>query len=218
MAQRALINDAMQARNRQEIRRATAEELSSARRKAFSHDLRHNIYLIAAEREVSPTEISQDFNVSLDVARYHFDYLSGKKPERNPFEFIELVNTDTKRGGTQHFYKAVEQPLADMETSAQLSRLDREHVNGTIANRFTRDYEKARLAGTNGRHPQETFLRVHKMLDDQAVNEIAELEEEVLRRRQEIAIDSELRQAAGETTGRPFAMHQAVFEVPELYG
>jgi DNA-binding transcriptional ArsR family regulator len=78
-------------------RQATANLIDARLRKALSHEMRVQILAIANQREISPSEFAEEFDVPLSNASYHFRELV-------KFDCIELVRKVPVRGSFEHRY------------------------------------------------------------------------------------------------------------------
>jgi DNA-binding transcriptional ArsR family regulator len=88
---------------RSERRRASENRL-----KAISHPLRAAILRILAERTASPAEMARELGEELSNVSYHAKQLVR-------FECAEMVGIRPARGALEHFYRATERPLIDIE-------------------------------------------------------------------------------------------------------
>ena len=85
-------------------RRRTSEN----RIKAMSHPLRAAVLRILSERAASPAEMARELGAELSNVSYHAKQLVR-------FECAELVDIQVARGALEHFYRATERPLIDIE-------------------------------------------------------------------------------------------------------
>jgi DNA-binding transcriptional ArsR family regulator len=81
---------------------------SENRIKAMSHPLRAAILRILTERPASPAEMAHELDAELSNVSYHAKQLVA-------FECAELVDIQVVRGALEHFYRATERPLVDIE-------------------------------------------------------------------------------------------------------
>jgi DNA-binding transcriptional ArsR family regulator len=81
---------------------------SENRIKAMSHPLRAAILRILAERPASPAEMARELGEELSNVSYHAKQLVR-------FECAELVDIRVVRGALEHFYRANERPLVDID-------------------------------------------------------------------------------------------------------
>jgi DNA-binding transcriptional ArsR family regulator len=84
-------------------------------RKALSHELRVQILTIANQRELSPSEFSEEFDVPLSNVSYHFRKLL-------EYDCIELTREVPVRGSREHRYVGTRRGLISDGDWAQLGR------------------------------------------------------------------------------------------------
>jgi hypothetical protein len=192
-----------------------AADRETARAKALSHPLRHEILLALAEREASPKELADETGAKLHTVMYHFRWLAGREPA-NDVPLIELIDTDTRNGGIQHIWKAIERPLVNRDAAADLPRSVREESSASIIPRVVDDIIGAQRAGTFDAHPQRSLLRFHGEFDEEGMQQAAQAAEAHLAAMEEIAAESANRIANG-ADGFPVASETLVFQVPGIY-
>jgi DNA-binding transcriptional ArsR family regulator len=88
--------------------RSEGRKVSENRIKAMGHPLRAAILRILAERTASPAEMARELGEELSNVSYHAKQLVR-------FEAAELVDVQVVRGALEHFYRATERPLIDIE-------------------------------------------------------------------------------------------------------
>jgi len=81
---------------------------SENRIRAMSHPLRAAILRILSERTASPAEMARELGAELSNVSYHAKQLVA-------FGCAELVDIQVVRGALEHFYRATELPLVDVE-------------------------------------------------------------------------------------------------------
>jgi DNA-binding transcriptional ArsR family regulator len=135
--------------------------------KALSHPLRYRIMTILGEQEASPKEMAElleeDFHRVYEQVRI-----------LNKSGFIELVGTDSKHGGTQHFYKATVRPVLDSEAWEKFPRLAREISTVSIARRIFADVIASIEAGVFDDSKHRALLRKRILVDEQGFKEADE--------------------------------------------
>lgn len=135
--------------------------------KALSHPLRYRIMMILGDREASPRELSElldeDFHRVYEQVRI-----------LNKSNFIELVGTESKHGGTMHFYRATVRPVLDAEAWERFPRLAREIASVSIARRIVGDLIASIRAGIFDRRPHRALLRKPIIVDEQGFKEADE--------------------------------------------
>jgi DNA-binding transcriptional ArsR family regulator len=86
---------------------------SENRIKAMSHPLRAAVLRILSERTASPAEMARELGEELSNVSYHAKQLVA-------FDCAELVDVRVVRGALEHFYRATELPLVDIEEELTL--------------------------------------------------------------------------------------------------
>lgn len=152
-----------------EPKRKYAAGLNTSLFKALAHPTQYRILMIAGERDVSPTELAEMLDEDFQKVYTQVRALSvGKEP------LLELVETDTRRGGRQHFYRAVVRPVVDMEAWERLPLLAREATTavncGVIIGEIAASVEERRFDS----HPNRTIVRRPLRLDGDGARKIEE--------------------------------------------
>lgn len=84
---------------------------------ALDHPLRVRILTTLAGRTASPSELAEEWSVSLGVASYHFKRL-------HKAGLLRLVRKVPRRGAVEHYYKAnpqqVDALVDDLESVAKI--------------------------------------------------------------------------------------------------
>jgi DNA-binding transcriptional ArsR family regulator len=151
--------------------------------KAMSLPLRHRVLVILREREASPKEISEDLDEALGKVAYHVRKLANAG-------LIELVDTDRRRGGTQHFYKAVVDTFIDTEAAEALSLTEREVGSRETIRSILADVDAAIQEKTFDSHVARTLLRQLLILDEQGMKRTAELSVQFLEDLRQVEVES----------------------------
>ena len=141
--------------------------LTLVQRKALAHPLRHRIQIVLDTREASPTELSE----VLDEDFYNVCYHVGKLKEA---ECIQLVDTDKRRGGTQHFYRAIVRPILDTVDAEDLPRLLREDGSAAVVPLIFKDLNESIEAGAFDSRPARSLLRMGMIVDEEGFEETGE--------------------------------------------
>jgi hypothetical protein len=129
-----------------------AAGLNSALFKALSHPVQYRIVMIAGEREVTPTELAE----MLD------EPLSRIYPQVRALEsadLLELVDTDTRLGGTMHYYRAVMRPVVETEAWDELPLIAREATTAVNTGVVIGEIAASVRAGRFDTHPSRAILR-----------------------------------------------------------
>ena len=145
--------------------------------KALSHPLRYRIMMVLGEREASPKELAD----LLDEG-FHRVYEQIRILKKS--EFIELVGTDSRHGGTQHFYRASVRPVLDAEVWEKFPRLAREIASISMVRRIFGDVIASIDAGVFDDRKHRAVLRRPILIDEQGFKEA---DESALRHLDELA-------------------------------
>jgi predicted transcriptional regulator len=89
-------------------------------------------------------------------------------------EFIEMVGTDSKKGGTQHFYKATVRPVLDAEMWEKFPRLAREMASVSIVRKIFADVIASVEAGVFDERKHRALLWKPVRVDEQGFREADE--------------------------------------------
>lgn len=135
--------------------------------KALSHPLRYRLMVILGDREACPKELAEMLGEGFHKTWEHVRLLEG-------WGLIELVGTDQRRGGTQHFYKAKTLQVLDASEWEQLPRFAREAASTTIIKTVIREITASIEAGIFDEHPHRALLRKAVLVDEQGFREIDE--------------------------------------------
>lgn len=144
-----------------------AAGVNAALFKALAHPLRGRIMVLLDERQASPSEISEELDESLGKVAWHVRELA-----KGPHPLIELVGTDTRRGGTAHLYKATARPILEVEAWEKLSRLLREINSVWVGQIIIGDLIEAIEARTFDARPGRTMIRMNLVVDEEGWEEL----------------------------------------------
>lgn len=190
-----------------------AAGVNAALHKALAHPLRGRIMVLLDERQASPREIADLLDESFDQVCYHVRELA-KSPGPGQDPLIELVGTDTRRGGTAHLYKAVARPIIDVTAWERLSRLLREINSVWVGQIIIGDLIEALEARTFDARPGRTMIRMNMVVDEQGWEEIEPAGAAYLEELQKIQARSAARCAATGEKGLKVATSALAFEMP----
>lgn len=130
--------------------RAQGRRAGENRIRAISHPLRAAILRILAERTASPAEMARELGEELSNVSYHAKQLV-------QLECAELVGMRQARGAVEHFYRATERHLIDVEESLVLDERGLEEVLATHGRAYleileieTRSAARLAAAGESG--------------------------------------------------------------------
>ena len=162
---------------------------------------------ILNERIASPNEIAQELGQSVGHVSYHVNVL--KK-----CECIELVDTASRRGAVEHFYRATIRLLIDDETWARLPASIRPSLTATLLQDLVKDAGGALSAGTFDARPDSHLTWTPMILDEEGWQEASGSLRELLERILEIqALSAERLTKAGEA-GFRVSVAAMAYETP----
>lgn len=132
--------------------------------KALSHPLRFRMMMILGEREASPKELSEALEAGFHKTWEHVKRLEG-------WGLIELVDTDHKNGGEQHFYRARTLPVLDAEEWDRIPEFARKTTSAAIIRTGYREVTAAIEGGHFDSHPSRVVIRKPLLLDEEGMQE-----------------------------------------------
>lgn len=164
--------------------------------KALSHPLRYRIMMVLGEVEASPKELEELLEEPFHRVCEHVRILRDAG-------VIELVDEDTRRGGTQHIYKASTRPALDADAWGELPKLVQEIGSVSTLSVAFNEARAAVEAGVFDSHPRRVLIQKPMIVDEQGW---VDLDESLLRQLAEfnrIAAESAVRLAAQGESGQP---------------
>ncbi len=109
--------------------------------KALAHPVRAQALVILNERIASPNEIAQELDEGVGHVSYHISVL--KK-----CDCIELVDTASRRGAVEHYYRATKRIFLGDEAWRRLPASIRPSITATLLQTVVEDAGAALSAGT----------------------------------------------------------------------
>ncbi len=176
--------------------------------KALSHPMRVKILTVLTERVASPSEMSTEVGDSVGNVGYHTRVL-------RDYGLVEIVEEQPVRGAVEHFYRAVERPMFDDETWAELDPAARRMISSYGLEQVVADATEAFKAGTFDLRPERHLSRTPMLLDTEGFNRVAQIQNDALDAILEEQAASDERRATSEEKGIPTIAAMASFEVPE---
>ncbi len=144
-----------------------AAGINAALFKALSHPLQGRIMVLLTESEASPKQMADRLGEPLDKVAYHVRSMAKADPP-----LLELVRIDPAKRGTQKVYKAIARPILEVDSWERLPRLLREVNSVWVAQLVVEDLREAIEAQTFDARVGRTLLRVPRVLDEQAWEEL----------------------------------------------
>ena len=175
--------------------------------KAMSHPLRASVLRILADRTASPAEMARELDEELSNVSYHTKQLVD-------FECAELVSTRPVRGALEHFYRATERHLIDVEEWEELDPLVAENILCEIMQKMLDDFVDSARAGVIGADDKFHLTRTPLVLDQEGLREALEAHERAREELLEIEARSAARLVESGEVGTNVSSSQGCFEMP----
>jgi DNA-binding transcriptional ArsR family regulator len=191
-----------------QAREATADLIDHRLRKALSHELRVQILSVANQREISPSEFSEEFDVPLSNVSYHF---------RKLFEYdcIELTREVPVRGSHEHRYVGTRRGLIADADWKQLGKGTQAGVRiagfQDLINRCTQAVE----GKTFDNREDATFYWVPMGLDEIGWAKMQTAIRRIIGEVEDCEVESAERAARGESKTFPATFGVLGFESPK---
>jgi DNA-binding transcriptional ArsR family regulator len=150
--------------------------------RAISHPIRHRVLMALNERVASPKELAAELGEPLGNVSYHTRVLA-------QLGCIELVSTTQRRGALEHHYRAVMRPYFDDAAWAQIPVSTRRALFDQVLEHLWNDVvDAARHGGLD--HPRAQVSRTILDLDEQGLDDLADVLGAALERALEIQAES----------------------------
>jgi DNA-binding transcriptional ArsR family regulator len=175
--------------------------------KAMSHPLRAAILRTLVERTASPAEMARELDEELSNVSYHTKQLVG-------FECAELVSTRPVRGALEHFYRATERHLIDVEEWEELDPVMAENLLCEIVQKMLDDFVASARAGIIGSDEIFHLTRTPLVLDEEGMQEALEAHERARLEILEIEARSAARMVESGEEGNNVSTSQSCFQMP----
>jgi DNA-binding transcriptional ArsR family regulator len=179
--------------------------------KAMSHPLRSSVLRILAERIASPAEMARELDEELSNVSYHTKQLV-------EFECAELVSTRPVRGALEHFYRATERHLIDVEEWEELDPLVAEGILCEIMQQMLDNFVVSARAKVIGSDDKFHLTRTPLVLDREGLEEALEAHERAREELLEIEARSAARMVKSGEEGTNVSSSQACFKMPNPKG
>jgi hypothetical protein len=146
---------------------ADAAELNARLLGALRIPERWRILVLLSERPATPKELKEEIGSSLEIISRHCRVMCKAG-------LLELMDTDVRRGGKMHIYRAVVRPIISTEMWEQLPQLIRETYDVTVAQDGINDVAAAFAAGTFSSVTTNANVRTPLVLDEQGLEKVVE--------------------------------------------
>lgn len=176
---------------------------------ALRHPVRAEALSILNTRVASPAEIARALGQDVSNVAYHVRQLYA-------YDCVELVETRSVRGATEHFYRGTAQKYLDADFWEKLSHNVRSAISMTGLRVIFAAIRDSVRAGIFDRQKDRQLAVVTYELDGQAWKEIGDLHTDTLEQTMEIAAEAGERLAEGKPRGKCLraTFVQLAFESP----
>jgi DNA-binding transcriptional ArsR family regulator len=185
----------------------TLQPIDSTLAAIVAHPTRVRCFVILAERIASPNEIALALKKDVGHVSYHV-----KRLEK--IGAVELVRTRPVRGAVEHFYRAVERPIADDDDWGKLTPAERASITRYILQLHVADATRAVDAGTFDARANRCLIRTPVMVDEEGFDELNALHVETYERTLEIQARSAERLTSAPNGAIPTMTTTMFFELP----
>jgi DNA-binding transcriptional ArsR family regulator len=176
--------------------------------KAMNHPLRASVLRILADRIASPAEMARELEEELSNVSYHTKQLV-------EFECAELVSTRPVRGALEHFYRATERHMLDVEEWEELDPLIAEGLVCEFMQKILDDFVISARAGIIGSDAEFHLTRTPLVLDEEGMKEALEAHERARTEILEIEARSAARLVESGEKGTNVSSSQGCFKMPD---
>jgi DNA-binding transcriptional ArsR family regulator len=151
--------------------------------KAIAHPLRHRVLAAIDEAgEASPKAVASALGEPIGRVSHHVRVLAG-------LGAIELTRTEPRRGATEHFYRTAVRQFYDDEAAARLPVGTRRALVAQYLRRLVGDAAAA-AAGSGFDHRRAHLSYVLLELDDEGMDDVADVLAQALERVETIKAES----------------------------
>jgi len=186
----------------------SARSCKSNRIKAMEHPLRARILRTLVERGVmSPAQLARDLGAELSDVSYHVRRL-------DELDCAELVELRPVRGAVEHFYRATERHLIDVDEWEQLDPFTAEDLVCGYVQRILDDFVDSRKADMVGSDKYFHISRTPLILDPEGLEEAVESYERYRLDISEIERRSAERRDEEGTPAVPTSSSLLLFKIP----
>ncbi|MFL5834357.1 MAG: helix-turn-helix domain-containing protein [Solirubrobacterales bacterium] len=190
--------------------RAERRQATQNRLKAMQHPLRAEAFrLIRDAGPISPAEVARELEADVPTVSYHVRKLT-------EYDCVEEVENRPVRGVVEHFYRATERHVVDIEEWAELADQNPE-VAEVLTDEFMQtivdDFTASRRASIVGRDEKFAITRNPLLLDDEGIDEALEAADLYETKMTEIAARSAAR-LGSENSGTPVSSSIVLFKMP----
>lgn len=184
------------------------QKLNELLGRLISSEITVKVLVVLVERAASPKEIASRLGLKVPTVSHHVRKLLR-------MELIELVEEREVRGAIQHVYRAVVRPIVSTEEWEKLSVAQRQRVSLWIVQMILLDAAKSFDAGTFDSHSNRHLSRTPLVVDEQGLDEVAEIQNKALDDIIQVEAASAERMVHSDETGVNLISAMMCFELPE---
>jgi len=135
--------------------------------KALNHPIRVQALRILNERVTSPNQLAIEMGLEVSDLAYHIRKLV-------KFKCIELVDTEQRRGATEHFYRATARAFIKADEWFQIPPSMRTSISASVVRSVVDDAAEALTKGTFDKREDRHLSWTPMILDDEGWAEVVE--------------------------------------------
>jgi DNA-binding transcriptional ArsR family regulator len=160
--------------------------------KAISHPTRAQILSDANERIMSPTQFARRHEMDVSNVAYHFKQLADR------YHCLELVAEVSRRGSTEHFYKATRRALFDGKAWEALPETVKNKISGRTVSDLLGAIAQAMLVETFDERDDRILAWDRVLVDERGWQEIANVLNQAMLKTMKVAEAATARLVASE--------------------
>lgn len=183
------------------------QRLNGALAAACSHPVRVQCLAILGERVASPNQIARELKANVQNISYHIKTLAASG-------LIEEVRQRPVRGATEHFFRAVHQPVVTGQQETELAPDERLTLAETTVALYSADAAHALEIGTLLKRTDHHLTRHALVVDSEGWREATEVFMEAYERISQIKVDSAERMAESDEKPTRILSYLSLFEMP----
>jgi DNA-binding transcriptional ArsR family regulator len=187
------------------------QKAAQNRIKAMNHPVRAAVLSVLAERTSSPAEMARELDEDLSNVSYHTKQLV-------ELECAELVSTRPVRGALEHFYRATERSLINLDDWDEIDPSMAENLIHEMMQKALDDFVAATQARTIANGGALHLTRTPLLLDQEGMKEALATHERARLELLDIASRSAERMIESGEQGINVSSSQACFKMPNPKG
>ncbi len=173
----------------------------------ISHETTVKVLVYLVERAGSPAEIGEALGIPIARASHH-----AKKLTR--LGLVELVEEQELGGVIKHIYRAVVRPIFETEEWSRLSLTERQRYSVWVVRMILADAAHALNAEVFDEYPTRHLSRVPLLVDDEGLDEVAEIQKRALEQIMQVEATSAERRMRKGAAGQYMLAAMMCFPLP----